>query len=99
MNIGPVLVGKVAAAVRSERLKHAEPSDAVLALAAIRAAFDWQLIETAPRDGTEILVVAEDSLWIASYDSRTEAWSDQGCVEFDADPTYWLPMIPLPEVV
>lgn len=98
MNIEPALVGNVAAAVRSERLKHAQPSDAVLALAAIRAVFDWQPIETAPRDGTEILAVVDDSLWIASYDSDAEAWTDQGCVEFDTDPTHWLPMIPLPEV-
>ena len=123
MNIEPALVGKVAAVVRSERLKHTDPSDAVLALAAIRAIFDWQPIETAPKVKNQPVLICwrervkrsgpkqyrffvSEGMWDdgtadnepQDFNSDDASWVLPSSDGFE-EPTHWLPMIPLPEVV
>lgn len=70
---------------------------------------DWQKLETAPRDGTYIIVyqkgVLEPSQTIVAFDS---SWSDDGwwlcCDGKDPElplrgpePTHWKPLDPPPE--
>lgn len=68
----------------------------------------WQPIETAPTDGTEILLLYEDRPYIGRYDlretyshgaltSRTEGWSgNRSFLGRDIEPTHWceIPTIP-----
>lgn len=65
----------------------------------------WQPIETAPRDGTQILV----GVWVAGYfkgsESRWSCWTigqhgsgDFGCDgEWGDEPTHWMPLPPPPD--
>lgn len=102
MNIEPALVGKVAAAVRGERLKSAEPSDTVLALAVIRAAFDWQPIKDAPKDGSAVW--GTNGFRIVRiigkpfYCSEGKPfWQEEGSDNLWFTITHYLSMIPLPD--
>ncbi len=60
----------------------------------------WLPIDTAPRDGTEILASDYDAIEIVSWGERQarQGWSDrEGCVMF---PSWWQPLPdhpPLPE--
>jgi hypothetical protein len=52
---------------------------------------EWQPIETAPKDGTDVLVWDGDSVSLASYDKVTESW--WVLVEFSLDGvTHWQPL-------
>lgn len=61
---------------------------------------DWQPIETAPKDGTEvILYVADfDSVTTGWYSSRTGLWPRHDEFTEDGDacniglPTHWMPL-------
>lgn len=65
----------------------------------------WQPIETAPRDGTEVLVCNAGPNFAASirtcwyvvdqYDG--EFWQDDA--DSEPDPTHWQPMLPVPQSV
>ena len=59
---------------------------------------EWQPIETAPRDGTDILVgYTTGEICILHFDAATFAWWDHlGAYEFP-DPTHWMPLPPPPE--
>lgn len=62
----------------------------------------WQPIETAPRDGTEILIYpCKDSSWFSSPHDRDVAhWDGRGwylsiddCVaSYALSPTHWMPL-------
>ncbi len=66
---------------------------------------DWQPIETAPKDGTRILVWDGDLLAVADWDqphvcARTNAWCVGECDgEYNDRTTMWKPThwMPLPE--
>jgi hypothetical protein len=56
----------------------------------------WQPIETAPKDGTSIIVCEKQrlSMWIASWQGKDE-WRDN--VEWHPlEPVVWLSLPPLP---
>lgn len=60
----------------------------------------WQPIETAPKDGTEILVFDAGaifiSLWFTDPDRGEQGWWDNGIVE--PPPTHWMPLPDPPKV-
>lgn len=61
------------------------------------AKYSWQPIETAPKDGTEILLFeltfnGAPYMFTAKWDSEDADWK---CIEFEAydhNPTYWMPL-------
>jgi hypothetical protein len=70
-------------------------------------AFAWQPIETAPRDGTSILVVRGRHIEVSRYyrtetfefgvlKRAAEGWSGYSLIPIP-DPTHWAPLPPLPE--
>lgn len=64
----------------------------------------WQPIETAPKDGTPVLVHApggctqwklHTTLWICRWDGR---WVEAGGEEYTTcEPTHWMPLPPPPD--
>lgn len=68
------------------------------AAACIREMVEWRPIETAPRDGAEIIaMIARKRVRLAWYfkpSSRTEGWLDENGREII--PTHWLPLPPAP---
>lgn len=64
----------------------------LLALAA--PAEGWQGIETAPKDGTEVLVMLAPKVirlgWYFKRSSRTEGWCDENGKAIN--PTHWMPL-------
>lgn len=63
----------------------------------LRSLTEWRPIETAPRDGTDILIFEGNAIiaaWWTSANPRLSGW-DAG--EFMCDhPTHWLPLPPPP---
>ena len=79
------------------------------AQAALAAAFEWRRIESAPRDGTEILAISQGKHEITGrafvpavvwWDIYGEGWTEKEGEAGDAgwDLTHWLPLPPAPEV-
>ena len=68
------------------------------AAACIREMVEWRPIETAPRDGTEVIaMIARKRIRLAWYfkpSSRTEGWLDENGRSII--PTHWLPLPPAP---
>ncbi|WP_392352975.1 hypothetical protein V8F63_09505 [Brevundimonas sp. LF-1] len=68
------------------------------AAACIREMVEWRPIETAPRDGTEVIaMIARKRIRLAWYfkpSSRTEGWLDENGRSIK--PTHWLPLPPEP---
>lgn len=63
------------------------------AIAVLRAA-GWQPIETAPKDGTWMLVIVATAInpkpWIAGYDTALGAWRNQAGVAIHNNMTHWM---------
>ena len=73
---------------------------------------DWQPIETAPKDGTEVLLFGEfDNMAVAEWDHGDEAWvfavtdveipgAPKGTMfcSYFRDPTHWMPLPVPPDV-
>ncbi len=66
---------------------------------------NWQPIETAPKDGTDILVYNDDGHVYEArydYDKWRFATADQHgcgcCAGYDDAPTHWMPIPDKPEV-
>ena len=63
---------------------------------------DWQLIETAPKDGHRLLLT-DSFLWVAigSWMSRAGGWVDDTPTKWPPRrlkaPTHWMPLPNLPE--
>jgi hypothetical protein len=62
----------------------------------------WQSIETAPRDGTRILMFAGNGILGTSNLSYTGEWSEKWqCFKSDlmndCHPTHWMPLPPAPK--
>lgn len=51
----------------------------------------WQPIETAPKDGTEILGFADRSQWVAWWSVENSRW-EAGSVYFATELTHWQPL-------
>lgn len=62
---------------------------------------NWQQIETAPRDGTEILIFTGFCFYVVTYDDRFSApWRIRDSEGLnDHVPTHWMPLPEPPEVV
>lgn len=63
---------------------------------------DWQPIETAPKDGTNILVCAEDVMSTVKWDDFFKEWAlvVSGSQSEDDEfygPTHWMPLPPPPK--
>ena len=58
----------------------------------------WQPIESAPRDGTEVLVYIRPKVfrlgWYFAPSSRTQGWRDENGKQIV--PTHWMPLPPPP---
>lgn len=59
---------------------------------------EWQPIDTAPRDGTWVLIAAQnlypcDAQWAKG--DYCEGWCDIGGF-FSTQPTHWMPLPPCP---
>lgn len=61
------------------------------ARAAIAAVFAWQRIETAPKDGTDVLIFPPMTVALKTPD----AWTDGTGATLR--PTHWMPLPPAPE--
>jgi len=71
-------------------------ADTLRAVAAEKRAAAWQLIATAPLDGTRVLATEDGTLvLILHYDETGEIWTDDGDV-IEYEPTQWavLPLGP-----
>lgn len=71
---------------------------AAKAIAAERARHQWQPIETAPKDGTHILIKPVrpfnpicEAFWV---DDDGGYWSDGFASCVDADVSHWMPLLP-----
>ena len=66
------------------------------------SAYEWQPIETAPKDGTEVILCANGSVVTAWYCGETclwphdEAYSEEGEACNVGMPTHWMPLPPKP---
>lgn len=67
----------------------------------LRAAMTWRPIETAPEDGTRVLLGAEvkrrDGSKVMVAESRQWSPSSGWLWSYAEDPTHWLPMLGAPE--
>lgn len=54
----------------------------------------WQTIDTAPRDGTKVLLVIEDSCVIGFWNGRS--WDDGDFYDHLGEPRHWMPIPALP---
>lgn len=52
----------------------------------------WMPIETAPRDGTRILVYSENCIAIAGYSTDYNSWCENYYDNLWHDPTHWQPL-------
>ena len=59
----------------------------------------WQSLETAPKDGTFVLVAHMDGqITIRRHHERTDHWlDDEDFYMTDNHPTHWMPLPPPPE--
>lgn len=60
---------------------------------------EWKAIDTAPKDGTEVLVSEGRDLpmYVAYWDDEVERWIDPGMsphadAQFENAPTHWMPL-------
>lgn len=70
------------------------PADSFLERAAAEIINGWQPIDTAPRDGTEIIVCQAGTgnvEFVRFYADGEAAWLDRTCDEF-FHPTHWMPI-------
>jgi hypothetical protein len=57
---------------------------------------DWQPIDAAPMDGTEVLVWDGDHHWLAVWRCHEDVWWSMG--EGVVFPTHWMPLPPPPNL-
>ena len=71
-------------------------AETLRAVAAEKRAAAWQLIATAPLDGTRVLATEDGTpIRVLHYDSEAQIWTDDGDV-VEYEPTHWaaLPRFP-----
>jgi hypothetical protein len=64
---------------------------------------EWKPIESAPKDGTEVLLaypggIVKSGKWTLFGGYYEEHWADGERPRFGADPTHWMPLPPPPSV-
>lgn len=59
----------------------------------------WQPIETAPKDGTEILLFVDPKPQVGAWHPKAKDWIDQSWEYFfqGPGPTHWMPLPEAPE--
>lgn len=57
----------------------------------------WQTIETAPKDGTNVLVWDHNESFIAWWDKRERTWWRRDAI-IHLYPTHWMPLPNPPEI-
>lgn len=57
----------------------------------------WQPIDTAPKDGTEILTYAYTNMRVALWDDYTRDWRCNVHSFVQINPSHWMPLPPPPE--
>ena len=78
----------------AERYVECRAADLIEKLsAAPPASVGWQPIETAPRDGTEILVAVRGRVILTAFDTCYRTWPEAYWQEF----THWMPLPTPPE--
>jgi hypothetical protein len=83
--------------------KPSVPIESILA-DAIRELTEWRPMETAPRDGTRVLVLTDrggGQQFVAWWGDRVhwvDGWSHDGDILLDCELLGWLPLVPGPEV-
>ncbi len=71
----------------------AEAAARIAELEAEVARFRWQPIETAPKDGTELLLLDKaDQPWIGFWNKRTSMWDDGDFRDNLKGLTNWMPL-------
>ena len=54
---------------------------------------EWQPIETAPKDGTEVLVFSSGKMFMSFYSHDVGSWCIDGRYDdFVEDVTHWMPL-------
>lgn len=58
----------------------------------------WRPIETAPKDGTDILLFYREGIQVGGWDALWHWMADvgDGCTTISGQPTHWLPLPPPP---
>lgn len=66
---------------------------------------EWMPIETAPKDGTRLLVFVPPygsftahNTFILLGGPKEDRWRVSGLINREAEPTHWMPLPPPPEV-
>lgn len=59
---------------------------------------EWQPIETAPKDNTEVLLGRPDGLFMIGF-YRDGAWDDGDYRDHETWPTHWMPLPTPPQLV
>ena len=59
---------------------------------------EWQPIETAPKDGRNVLIFNEDGIEIGWWSRGTSEWCRQDMYLSTAQPTHWMPLPAPPNV-
>jgi hypothetical protein len=65
----------------------------------------WQPIETAPKDGTQVLLCSDGgAVWMGHWVGRSGAykingWTRYNCVDIGWEPSNWMPLPEPPEDV
>lgn len=57
----------------------------------------WRPIETAPKDGTKVVVYDEGDVWIAYWYRTSPQLFGWWAIDHGVNPTHWLPLPPPPE--
>lgn len=68
--------------------------------AKIAEAVKWQPIETAPKDGTRILLCGKNGKIADSHYGQPDGWANPRCFIWpyvNANPTHWMPLPKPPE--
>lgn len=92
--------GQVEFLTKQLRFERSKSADEINRL---RAAMKWQPIETAPLDGTPVLVVDDQGrgcccVYIATYSSLS-GWTLDTSPQEEGYPTHWMPLPELPEEI
>ena len=58
---------------------------------------DWQLIESVPKDGSLVLLFAEDGFHLGCLEPDYKFWDWENDETMMDAPTHWMPLPPIPD--